>query len=602
MNPTDWLSRLRHIFRRPHANGVLVLVNQARDEALREVFVALLPEHPDLKIFLGVAQLITATRGDIAVFIPEPSDATWLNIHRPFFAEQKLRILLWTTEDLTLLLRREATDFFDWISHLIDCPQSPPKEETTAPQLNEKKLLKLFAHDPIAQRLRQKGDPLPLSWASHLLSSLLAGRSGQAPLDPQRALRLALLTRLSPENFARLLRALALSLGYPDDRLASRLEELETSLQRDPLLPEPSPDESSQPPKIKGLPEANRLLLRALHDIDAPPENSPNTLISDELPLIKKAGSFQAFLILLEALRANLGAEYPETRAAQQELAQVRASLPGLLLASQESLRGRIPLLMLLSFFIENKLEEREAHTSTDAKTIFWSPEDLIRGEAHFRATLYHHLLHAASLHPIQGLQREPSTWQQATETIVRQGLERAAFVSSVSFPLRLTEQSAEELYLSLPRAASTQDNPSCLRRPEDPAAVERFWREKVALVARFFTEEPFPEWLALAQQIAEGKETQARLPDDPFSGYALLFSLVVVAQTTAQALASFEWVVDHAPLAKTQFFGNSLMSKMRQRNLQGSLAMLIQKSPKIRKVLAEYQRLMNLSGGASER
>jgi hypothetical protein len=136
------------------------------------------------------------------------------------------------------------------------------------------------------------------------------------------------------------------------------------------------------------------------------------------------------------------------------------------------------------------------------------------------------------------------------------------------------------------------------LQHPKDPALVEQFWQEKVGLVARFFTEEPFPEWVELAQKIAAGKETQAKLPEDPFSVYALLFSLAVSDNTTAQALTSFEWVVDHVSLAKTQLFGHFLMIKMRRmrrKNLQGSLAMLIQKSPKLKKMLSDFQQKLGL-------
>lgn len=57
---------------------------------------------------------------------PSAEHADWLNINRPIFAARALRVVLWCDAETSKALARQATDFFDWISHRVECPPGVP--------------------------------------------------------------------------------------------------------------------------------------------------------------------------------------------------------------------------------------------------------------------------------------------------------------------------------------------------------------------------------------------------------------------------------------------------------------------------------------------
>ena len=54
-------------------------------------------------------------------------DADWLNQERPVVQARSLKLVLFSDEATTLQLARKAVDFYDWISHSIECPPGPPE-------------------------------------------------------------------------------------------------------------------------------------------------------------------------------------------------------------------------------------------------------------------------------------------------------------------------------------------------------------------------------------------------------------------------------------------------------------------------------------------
>jgi tetratricopeptide (TPR) repeat protein len=85
---------------------------------------ALLPAQPDLEVHTRVQCAFTVPEGATLVLAPRATDADWLNIQRPVFARRALRVILWCDAETTLALKRDAVDFFDWISHRHECPPS----------------------------------------------------------------------------------------------------------------------------------------------------------------------------------------------------------------------------------------------------------------------------------------------------------------------------------------------------------------------------------------------------------------------------------------------------------------------------------------------
>lgn len=74
-----------------------------------------------------VQRVLDAPHGATLVLVPRAEDADWLNINRPVFAQRELRVVLFCDTETTVALARQAVDFFDWISHRVECPNRPPR-------------------------------------------------------------------------------------------------------------------------------------------------------------------------------------------------------------------------------------------------------------------------------------------------------------------------------------------------------------------------------------------------------------------------------------------------------------------------------------------
>ncbi|WP_437547155.1 tetratricopeptide repeat protein [Sorangium sp. So ce367] len=120
-----WLDRLSLILRLA-GRGVIVLMDRARPERLGELMRHLVREHPDAEVLTEAPALASLSAGSTVVLCARRADAGWLNQERPVVQERGLRLVLFSDEETTLHLSRCAVDFYDWISHRIDCPEGPP--------------------------------------------------------------------------------------------------------------------------------------------------------------------------------------------------------------------------------------------------------------------------------------------------------------------------------------------------------------------------------------------------------------------------------------------------------------------------------------------
>jgi len=85
------------------------------------------PEHPELDVYTDVQRMLEVPHGSTVVLVPRPEDADWLNINRPLFAQRELRVVLFCDTETSIALAQRAVDFFDWISHWVECPVRPPR-------------------------------------------------------------------------------------------------------------------------------------------------------------------------------------------------------------------------------------------------------------------------------------------------------------------------------------------------------------------------------------------------------------------------------------------------------------------------------------------
>jgi tetratricopeptide (TPR) repeat protein len=120
-----WLNRLSLILRLAE-RGVLVLVDRARPERLGDLARHVLREHPDAEVLTEAQGLASLPDGSTAILCVRAVDADWLNQERPVVQARALRVILFSDEETTVHLAQHAVDFYDWISHRIDCPEGPP--------------------------------------------------------------------------------------------------------------------------------------------------------------------------------------------------------------------------------------------------------------------------------------------------------------------------------------------------------------------------------------------------------------------------------------------------------------------------------------------
>jgi len=121
-----WIARLREYLALADG-GVLILAYGARDDLLAPLVAALLPDHPALTICLDPVELDAAPTGATVIYRPEASHARALNFGRPRVADLALRVVLWCDESVAEALRTDAPDFFDWVSHMVECPHTTPR-------------------------------------------------------------------------------------------------------------------------------------------------------------------------------------------------------------------------------------------------------------------------------------------------------------------------------------------------------------------------------------------------------------------------------------------------------------------------------------------
>ncbi|MRG97473.1 tetratricopeptide repeat protein [Polyangium spumosum] len=122
-----WLDAIQRELRLSDAGkGLLILVDQARPERLRDLVLALLPTYPDLEVYTDVRAVYEVPEGAVMILAPRAEDADWLNQQRPLFARRKLKVILWCEAETSVALAQKAVDFFDWISHRHECPPGVP--------------------------------------------------------------------------------------------------------------------------------------------------------------------------------------------------------------------------------------------------------------------------------------------------------------------------------------------------------------------------------------------------------------------------------------------------------------------------------------------
>ena len=114
---------------------MLILANRASPAHVRELTGVLLPEHPDLKVYLDPRPLAELPEGTTLLLVPSAEHAAWLNLNRPVFAARALRVVVCCDAETSRVLARRAPDFFDWVSHWVECPVADPTAASAPPAL-----------------------------------------------------------------------------------------------------------------------------------------------------------------------------------------------------------------------------------------------------------------------------------------------------------------------------------------------------------------------------------------------------------------------------------------------------------------------------------
>ena len=121
--PPAWLSRIVRVL---HLGGdkVIVLVRGAVPARLRALVQILMDIDAGLHVYTRAPDIMDAPPGALMLLAPRAQDIGWLNLHRPLFVERRWRVVLWADDALVLALKARAPDFFDWISHVVSCPDA----------------------------------------------------------------------------------------------------------------------------------------------------------------------------------------------------------------------------------------------------------------------------------------------------------------------------------------------------------------------------------------------------------------------------------------------------------------------------------------------
>ena len=105
---------------------MLILVSEAQASRLRPVFRLMVELDPEAAICTSVAELSALPEGSLALLAYDVVSARELNWVRPMLAQRALRVVLWSSTPIEIL-RAEAPDAFDWISHIEACPRGMPE-------------------------------------------------------------------------------------------------------------------------------------------------------------------------------------------------------------------------------------------------------------------------------------------------------------------------------------------------------------------------------------------------------------------------------------------------------------------------------------------
>ncbi|MEZ4315434.1 MAG: hypothetical protein R3F14_46040 [Polyangiaceae bacterium] len=118
-----WLDEIA-LTLRLSAGAALVLVDKATPARLGDLRTL---RHDFLKIGCPPRRGQAGRRGagSTIALTPGPEDAEWLNLRRGQFADRKLKVVLFCSEETTLALKFHAPDFYDWIGRQKECPPGP---------------------------------------------------------------------------------------------------------------------------------------------------------------------------------------------------------------------------------------------------------------------------------------------------------------------------------------------------------------------------------------------------------------------------------------------------------------------------------------------
>jgi hypothetical protein len=107
--------------------GLILLVDGADDARLGELVRALAPRYPGVEVHTDALRVLNAPPGSLIVYAARENELGALNMQRPVFAQQALRVILWNRPGLSAAMVRRALDFYDWISDVVECPPLCPR-------------------------------------------------------------------------------------------------------------------------------------------------------------------------------------------------------------------------------------------------------------------------------------------------------------------------------------------------------------------------------------------------------------------------------------------------------------------------------------------
>jgi RNA polymerase sigma factor (sigma-70 family) len=120
-----WLSKLARWLELGRRK-VAVLIESATAGGLRALVASLLARESRPVVCFHATELLDVPDDSLVVLTVQEAELNWLNLNRPIVANKRLRLILWLDFPLHRL-RSRAPDFFDWISHVVRCPQRPPQ-------------------------------------------------------------------------------------------------------------------------------------------------------------------------------------------------------------------------------------------------------------------------------------------------------------------------------------------------------------------------------------------------------------------------------------------------------------------------------------------